>query len=270
MSRIPLEDSFNDVIGKAQRGLGLSSAVLARQAGLAELDLRHLKAGMFDEEALRCVTRVLRLRADALIALALEEWYPPDVTVAGVAGFQSLYGGMPVNSYLIWDAATGTAAAFDAGTDCRELVAFAAAQNLKVSAIYLTHFHTDHIVALEPLKRATGAPAFVSAREPTPGAQPFPDGTAFNIGNLAVETRITTGHSRGGVTYVVRGLERLVAVVGDAIYAGSMGGGMVDYAEALRTTRDQILSLPDDTVLCPGHGPLTSVAEEKQHNPFFP
>jgi len=48
-----------------------------------------------------------------------------------------------------------------------------------------------------------------------------------------------------------------------------MGGGLVDYREALRTTRESILTLPDDTVLCPGHGPLTTVAEEKQHNPFF-
>jgi glyoxylase-like metal-dependent hydrolase (beta-lactamase superfamily II) len=48
-----------------------------------------------------------------------------------------------------------------------------------------------------------------------------------------------------------------------------MGGGMVSYEEALRTNRENILTLPDDTVICPGHGPLTTVGEEKQHNPFF-
>jgi len=61
-----------------------------------------------------------------------------------------------------------------------------------------------------------------------------------------------------------------VAVVGDAIFAGSMGGGLVSYADAIHNNRDKILSLPDDTILCPGHGPLTSVGEEKLHNPFFP
>ena len=53
------------------------------------------------------------------------------------------------------------------------------------------------------------------------------------------------------------------------MFAGSMGGGLVSYEDALRNTREQILSLPDDTILCPGHGPLTTVGEEKRHNPFF-
>jgi glyoxylase-like metal-dependent hydrolase (beta-lactamase superfamily II) len=59
-------------------------------------------------------------------------------------------------------------------------------------------------------------------------------------------------------------------VVGDAIFAGSMGGGLVSYADALANNRKSIFTLPDDTVICPGHGPLTTVGEEKQHNPFYP
>jgi glyoxylase-like metal-dependent hydrolase (beta-lactamase superfamily II) len=54
------------------------------------------------------------------------------------------------------------------------------------------------------------------------------------------------------------------------MFASSMGGGGVSYADALRNNREQILTLPDDTILCPGHGPLTTVGEEKQHNSFFP
>ena len=74
----------------------------------------------------------------------------------------------------------------------------------------------------------------------------------------------------GGTTYVVGGLARPVAVVGDALFAGSMGGGMVDYGEALRTNREGIFTLADETVICPGHGPLSTVGEQKLHNPFFP
>src|SRR4029077_16559458 len=77
------------------------------------------------------------------------------------------------------------------------------------------------------------------------------------------------GHSRGGVTYVVSGLPNRIAVVGDSMFASSMGGGGVSYADALRNNREQILTLPDNTILCPGHGPLTTVGEEKKHNPFF-
>jgi len=61
-----------------------------------------------------------------------------------------------------------------------------------------------------------------------------------------------------------------VAVVGDSLFAGSMGGGMISYFEALENNRAKVFSLPNETVLCPGHGPLTTVGEEKQHNPFFP
>jgi glyoxylase-like metal-dependent hydrolase (beta-lactamase superfamily II) len=74
----------------------------------------------------------------------------------------------------------------------------------------------------------------------------------------------------GGITFVVEGLERPVAIVGDAIFAGSMGGGMISYEDALRTNREKIMALSDVTILCPGHGPLTTVLEEKTNNPFFP
>jgi glyoxylase-like metal-dependent hydrolase (beta-lactamase superfamily II) len=69
---------------------------------------------------------------------------------------------------------------------------------------------------------------------------------------------------------VITGLAQTVAVVGDAIFAGSMGGGAISFADALSNNRRKIFTLPDDTVLCPGHGPLTSVGEQKRHNPFYP
>jgi glyoxylase-like metal-dependent hydrolase (beta-lactamase superfamily II) len=72
------------------------------------------------------------------------------------------------------------------------------------------------------------------------------------------------------MTYLINGPNQDIAIVGDAIFAGSMGGGMVSYEDALRTNRDKIMTLPDKTILCPGHGPITSVGEEKKYNPFFP
>ena len=77
----------------------------------------------------------------------------------------------------------------------------------------------------------------------------------------------THGHSIGGLTYVIDGLEKPVAVVGD-IFAGSMGGGMVSYEDALNTNREKIMTLLEDTILCPGHGPLTTIAEEKRTTRF--
>ena len=71
------------------------------------------------------------------------------------------------------------------------------------------------------------------------------------------------------MTYVVTGLAQPIAIVGDSLFAGSMGGGNVSYDDALRNNLEKILTLPDETIICPGHGPMTTVGEEKQHNPFF-
>ena len=94
-------------------------------------------------------------------------------------------------------------------------------------------------------------------------------GAGAASGKLDIESRLTWGHSKGGVTYVVSGLQRPLAIVGDSIFAGSMGGGGVSYPDAVKNNLEQILTLPGSTVIAPGHGPLTSVAEEQKNNPFF-
>jgi hydroxyacylglutathione hydrolase len=267
---IPLEDNFNDIIGKAQRGLKLDSAHLATAAGISVAELEQVKAGQFNEAVVRKLAPVLKLGAATLVASGRKSWYPHDPgAIPGLACFNTPYEDMTVNSYLVWDAPTKRAVAFDTGADCDGMLDCIKSNQLKLELVLLTHIHGDHIFDLDRLTEATGATAFVSDREPIAGATPFPDGKPFNIGGLQIDTRRTSGHSRGGVTYVVTGLSRPLAVVGDAMFAGSMGGGMVSYEEALHTNLTNILTLPDDTVLCPGHGPLTTVGEEKQHNPFF-
>ena len=89
---------------------------------------------------------------------------------------------------------------------------------------------------------------------------------------MRITYRETPGHADDGVTYIVGNWQEdapHVAIVGDAIFAGSMGRGNPDWDLARQKVRAQILSLPPDTLLCPGHGPLTTVKEEKQNNPFF-
>jgi hydroxyacylglutathione hydrolase len=86
---------------------------------------------------------------------------------------------------------------------------------------------------------------------------------------LEIESLSTWGHSPGGMTFVVRGLTKPIAVVGDSLFAGSMGGGNVSYDDAVKNNLEKILTLPNDTIICPGHGPLTTVGDEKLHNPFF-
>jgi len=149
------------------------------------------------------------------------------------------------------------------------MLEFASSRGLRVAKIFITHTHTDHIFDFDRLLEKTKAQAWVSEREPLRGAEGFAPGRDFQIGALTVETRLTSGHAVGGVTYFIRGLAKPIAIVGDSIFAGSMGGGKVSYAEALKNNREQVLTLPEETIICPGHGPLTTVGEQKRTNPFF-
>jgi glyoxylase-like metal-dependent hydrolase (beta-lactamase superfamily II) len=266
---VPLEDSFNDIIGKAMRGLRISDSEVAERTGIAALEVQRLREGQFNEVAARKIARVLGLHAGALVDSGRKAWRPQPVALDGLVQFHTPFEDMTVNSYLVWDPASGQAAAFDTGADCSEMLDFLSDHKLKLSRILLTHTHGDHIFDLDRLKAATGAPAYVSALEPLEGAHALSSEERFELGGLRIDLLQTSGHSVGGITYWVRGLQRPVAIVGDAIFAGSMGGGMVSYEDALRNNREKILALPEETVLCPGHGPLTTVGEERQHNPFF-
>lgn len=266
---IPLEDFFNDIVGKAMRGLGLADSAVAEKAGVSAADVQSLREGNWNAATARAIAPVLGLGADALVGLGEKTYVPAEVSVDGLAQFNTPFEDMTVNSYLAWDAASKEAVAFDTGADATPMLDAIAQHGLKVKLILITHTHGDHILELDRLKEKTGAPAFVGEREPIEGAESFAAGRTWTVGSLLIESRLTWGHSKGGITYVIRGLAQPVAVVGDAVFAGSMGGGGVSYGDALATNRAEILTLSDDTVICPGHGPLTTVGEQKVHNPFF-
>jgi glyoxylase-like metal-dependent hydrolase (beta-lactamase superfamily II) len=267
---IPLEDNFGDVIGKAQRGLRLSDTQLAEKARISSLKIRELREGHFDELALLRIGPVLGLAARPLRDLALGDWQPKKIKdLEGLAQFNTRYQDMAVNSYLVWDPSSKAAAAFDTGADCLDMVRLAKKNGLTIKLILLTHSHSDHVADLPRLREETGASVFTPEREPVPGAEPFEEGKHWRVGALDIDTRMTWGHSVGGMSYIVNGLAEKIAVVGDAIFAGSMGGGSVSYEDALQTNLRKILTLPDETIICPGHGPMTTVGEEKEHNPFF-
>lgn len=273
---IPLEDTVGDIIGKAQKGLGLTNEGLAERAELSVGQLRGLKTGALrDDTLLRRVAAALKLGGEALVRLAAGAWYPQQPTLPeAFRVFTTPHGDMTVNAYLIWDVPTRQAVLFDTSADATEILAFAKAQKLEIELVLLTHAHIDHVVELPRVIAATGAKAWINGRDRDEEDFPkdvetFSAGQSFLVGGLRIETRLTSGHSAGQTTYVVLGLGRPLAIVGDSLFAGSMGGGVVSYADQLRNNREQILTLPDDTILACGHGPLTTVAQEKKNNPFL-
>jgi len=264
-----LEDNFADVLGKAMRGQKLTAEAAARKSGLAERDVASLLAGHFGEESARALATALHLSPDALVRLARGEHVPAVDCPASVVVATTPFDGMTVNAYILWDRENRAAAIFDTGADAAPLLEAVERLELDVVAIFLTHSHADHVGALSELRRHLNVDAWSSEFEPVRGTKTFRPGDLFNAGRHFIRTRLTPGHSPGGTTFLIEGPVLTAAIVGDALFAGSVGGVHNDYDGTLATIRREILSLPDNTILCPGHGPLTTVGLEKAGNPFF-
>lgn len=213
-----------------------------------------------------------------------------DESGLSVAAF--VLGPAMTNAYLAADPASKTAVAIDPAWDGERLAAEAVQRGWRVSDIWLTHAHFDHFggaaglsdraaaplpVALHPqdypLWKALGGAPWFGLNEFDPGPEPTVElthGMRLRIGRFAVEVRHAPGHSPGHVVFVVP--EAHAAFCGDVIFEGSVGrvdlpGG--DGKTLMTSIREQVLTLPDDTVLYTGHGTQTTVGRERTTNPFL-
>ena len=272
---VPIEDEYQDVLKKAAIGLRLSHSALALSSGLNLKEVRALFDGNFSEIDARKLAPILGLDADKLVALAGRSWLPHEVSSPGLHQCnmpfpEAGYPGASVNSYLVYNTITKEAIAFDTGTSAEPILECIRAQELLLKAVFLTHTHRDHVGGFEKLVAVAQTKlAFGPAEEPHTGVSSLQPDSKMHLCGFDIYAVKTNGHSKGGLSYIVHGLNRPIALVGDALFSLSMGGAKYDYQLALKNNREQLLSLPSETVLCPGHGPMTSVAEERAHNPFF-
>jgi len=270
-TEINLEDFHEDILGKAMRGLGMGKNEMAKRLGSEKSDIDEILSGGVNESLIRLMACELNLDTEKLIRSAHREWSPAPLDIRGLKQFNLPFGDMLVNVYVIWEKTSKNAWVFDTGPMAHPVLDFIEDEGLKVNAIFLTHTHRDHIACLDELKEKTGNPfVYVHELEALDGCLLITEGFEESSGTLSIQALHTHGHALGGITYIIDGLESPVAIVGDAIFAGSMGGGMVSYEDALRTNREKIMTLSGETILCPGHGPMTTVQEEKKNNPFFP
>lgn len=268
---VGIEDFHEDILGKAMKGLGIGKSEMAQRLNSEKSQIEAILNGEVDENLIISMAGVLDLDGAKLIKSARKEWTPLHFELFGLRQINSIYGDMMVNAYLVWEEESRKAWIFDTGTDAQPILEFIDKEKLRVDAIFLTHTHRDHVACLRDLRNEKENPkVYVQQLELFDQCVPIEEGFEYSIDSLSLVAKHTYGHSVGGMTYIIEGLAKPVAVVGDALFAGSMGGGMVSYADALRTNREKIMTLPDDTILCPGHGPLTTIRSEKLRNPFFP
>ncbi len=270
--KLVVEDEYCDIVGKAQKGLLLSTEDLALKAEVTETQVREARKGNFDEAVARALAGTLNLNGDALVAIGQERWYPAQPEPFDGFEFIStpFSDGYFVNSCVIWDPETSLAIVIDTGTDASPTIDLIKSKNLKLDTVYITHMHGDHVAGLDAIRKEFDCSVVVNKLESSlpDGAIGIREGYQAAHGSLKVSAIETIGHTAGGTTYIVDGLARRVAAVGDALFAGSIGGANVSYERSLETGRE-ILKLGAETVLVPGHGPLTTVGEEMKMNCFL-
>lgn len=268
---LSFEDNWNDILHKAVKGLALDSIEIAARSGVPLQEVNNLLSGHLNKKFLSAIAPALSLNAAALLQLAAATAPPSSLLPLQMLQLTTSHHGMEVHSYLLWNEEEKSAVAFDTGADLTELLDVLSQRQLRLRSLFLTHGHADHVGKLQELVQWTHAQAWMSQADLVPGAKPLRANHLFDLGkHITIEARLTPGHSPGGMTYVIKGLSLPVAIVGDAIFASSVGGiPATAYSAALRAIKENILSLPEETLLCPGHGPLTTVGEELRWNPFF-
>ena len=199
-------------------------------------------------------------------------------------------GPLQCNCSIIGDQTTREAMVIDPGDDIDDILALISKHNLQVKQIVITHAHIDHVGGAMKLRAATGAPILLNQNDyallkmldaqaawigvAPPGKveidQSVAQADTVKAGPLAASVIHTPGHTEGSICLYFPEEKKLIA--GDTLFAGSIGrtdlpGG--SFEKIIRSLHQKVLALPDETVVIPGHGPLTTIGNERESNPFL-
>ena len=199
-------------------------------------------------------------------------------------------GMLQCNCSIFGDEQSREGLVVDPGDEIAEILEIIRRLGLTVKAIVITHAHIDHIGGAQKLKKATGAPVYMNLNdtelqkmldvqatwlgmetpEPVSIDAPARDGDRLVVGTTEFQVLHTPGHTQGSISLWIP--EEIKVVAGDTLFRGSIGrtdlpGG--DGRQILRSIHEKLLSLPEETMVIPGHGGNTTIGREKGSNPFL-
>ncbi|HEX9756254.1 MAG TPA: MBL fold metallo-hydrolase [Nitrospiria bacterium] len=275
-----LEDNLEDILQKARTGKGFSLPGLSSQTGLDEKKLKKFEDGIETptSEQLRMLAQTLGLEKNRLEEIGNKRWTPlpfPKEAEKEVITLKGYLGDYEVKGYLFVTSHRNEALLIDTAYNPDLVLKTLWENDLSLKAILLTHAHHDHIHGISKIRTKTGAQVYLHARElplykaheTKPPDQMAEEGITIGCGQKTLKVLETPGHTPGGVSYY----SGKYCFVGDALFAGSTGRSFSPdgFQTLLSSLKEKVLTLPEETILCPGHGPTTTVGEERRHNPFF-
>ncbi len=274
--RIPLEDDPSDLLRKGMRGNELDPATLAHRVGLdaAAVEAWLAGDGVPSEDQARAVGRILRMDPGKFADAAARRWHPGAELPPNVRHHP--HDPHPSNGYLFFLDDGRTAALIDPAGYPATLLRAVNEGPYALRYILITHKHADHCDATADVARAFPDAQIVMHKADVKAigslahrALPVVDGDELPFGSdAAIRMLHTPGHTDGSSCFLFRS----TLFTGDTLFAGSIGGIFADvstYDDLLNSVRFKLFTLDDETVVMPGHGPPSSIAQEKAHNPFF-
>jgi len=272
-----LEDELGDVLEKAARNVPLSVESLALAAQVDHDRLQDALDYRSDLKAAEIGRLAAALNLNEVGLHALAQGLYPLPEPAGLPfclhPLRMPFGVGVANAYLV---STGgdSAVLFDTGASHAELHRAWPAHIQRLDAVFVTHYEAEHIGGLEVVLRESELGHF---HGPSTGRWPqcrgLGVGSTVEAGGLSIRAFSTPGHAAEHNCYLVQPAGRpagtAVLVSGDLIFAGSLGGGYFCCQRQLTHARRIMALLADDTVIAPGHGPLTTAANERRFNPFL-
>ena len=259
-----LEDDFTYVLRKALAGHKLAASDAAQLAGISEHAVLSFLRGHFDAATALRLAPVLGLNARAF---ANHPQYDPQTPgLTEITRLDLPFSDGQVNAWLI--SSGGALVLIDAGYDSAALLREMHLHGGRMAdRVFITHAHRDHVGALHEFF-AAGIPVHAAG---IPGTIAMKPGDRVCAGSLVIEARDLRGHADPALGFLIHGLPTPVLATGDALFAGSIGGcaSPETYQLALQQLRHTLATLPDETALLPGHGPATTLGQERAANPFL-